>query len=997
MIIRAQSRLFVAIVAFFSILGSLFGETHSVQAAADHTVPHASAAANYGALPLSFIANAGQINSAVRFQVRSGGGTLSFEADGVMLALTPGPSPGGGRGESAARDSLSPMRWGKGPGIEGVRAIRLSFDHANPNVTLNGADQLPGIANFFIGNDPSQWHTNVPTYAGVVYHDLYPGVDLQYAGHAGLLKGTYTLAADVDPSLIRWRYVGADTVSLDSSTGDLTIHAPDGLTLTEKAPIAWQTRGGIQTPVMVGYQLNTDGSVQFAPENYDRTLPLTIDPGLVYSTYVGGISSDLGYGIAVDNSGNAYVTGYTSGSYPTTPGAAQTTFGGGQDAFVSKLNATGSALVYSTYLGGSDYDQGYGIAVDGSGNAYITGRTNGSFPTTPGAYQTTSGGTANGFISKLNAMGNMLVYSTYLGGSGDEQGFGIAVDGSGNSYVTGITHGGFPTTPGAYQTTFGGGSTDAFVSKLNPAGGGLSDLVYSTYLGGSGSDGSLYGNEIAVDGSGNAYVTGDAGSANFPTTPGALQTTPGGVYVSKLNATGSALVYSTYLGGNDMAGGIVVDGSGNAYVTGYTTGSFPTTPGAAQTTYGGGSDDACVSKLNAAGSALVYSTYLGGSGGDQGNGIALDGSGNAYVTGSTTGSFPTTPGAVQTTSGGGSYDAFVSKLDFVAISTPTPTNTPTATFTNTATNTPTATPTATPTKTPTNSLTNTPTATATSTPTNTPIPLRTDTIGVFRSGTFYLRLHNSTGFADINIAFNPATKPYPIVGDWAGAGLDTVGVLDQNNGAFYLCNANDSATCAAPFNVQSFTFGNPNDIPLSGLWTTGFTHFGVGVFRPSNGLIYLKNNLTTGFADYTMVMGIPGDVGLAGDWNGDGLDSPGVYRPSTQQFFLTDQVCNCSVFGNYQFQYGVAGDSPVIGDWIGQGHDGVGLFRQSNGFTYLRNSLTIGFADITFTYGIAGDVPVAGHWQLVYPPLPNPGNVLVAPTNAPVPTAVGVPSSGPGD
>ncbi|MHB8627217.1 MAG: PQQ-binding-like beta-propeller repeat protein [Aggregatilineales bacterium] len=331
--------------------------------------------------------------------------------------------------------------------------------------------------------------------------------------------------------------------------------------------------------------------------------------------------------------------------------------------------------------------------------------------------------------------------------------------------------------------------------------------------------------------------------------------------------------------------------------------------------------------------------------------------------------------------------------------TPTHTNTPTntPTHTNTATNTPTHTNTPTNTPTYTNTPTVTPTATntntPTATPTSTPVVSRLDTIGVFRSGTFFLRLHNSTGFADINVTFNPGTKPYPVVGDWTGAGFDTVGALDQSNGLFTLCTANNTTSCAQTANQISFVLGNPNDVPLSGKWTSGFSHFGAGVFRPSNGLIYLKNNLTTGFADYTMVLGIPGDVGLAGDWNGDGLDSPGVYRPSLQKFYLNDQVCNCAEFATYTFQYGNPGDAPVTGDWIGQGHDGVGLFRQSNGFTYLRNSLTTGFADITFVYGIAGDIPVAGHWQLVYPPKANPGAVLVPPTFAPV----GKPPDGLGD
>jgi len=258
-----------------------------------------------------------------------------------------------------------------------------------------------------------------------------------------------------------------------------------------------------------------------------------------------------------------------------------------------------------------------------------------------------------------------------------------------------------------------------------------------------------------------------------------------------------------------------------------------------------------------------------------------------------------------------------------------------------------------------------------------------DTIGIFRSsaapGTFYLRLHNSTGYADINAAFNPTTKPYPVVGDWLGQGFDTIGVFNQNNGLFSLRNSNAVGTPD-----EQFVLGNPNDVPLGGKWMVNASHSGVGVFRPSNGLIYLKNGLSTGYADSTMVLGIPGDEGLVGDWTAKGFDSPGVYHPSNSNFYLSNQVCKCSVYADIQFQYGISGDVPMSGDWIGQGHDGVGLFRQSNGYTYLRNELTTGYADITFVYGIAGDVPVAGHWQFTYPPAPQPGSVIVPATSAPI-------------
>ena len=389
---------------------------------------------------------------------------------------------------------------------------------------------------------------------------------------------------------------------------------------------------------------------------------------LVYSTFLGGSGTDFGTGIAVDAAGNAYVTGRSgSPDFPTTPGAFDTTFNGIEDAFVTKLDAAGSALVYSTFLGGSLVDQGLGIAIDAAGNAYVTGATlSADFPTTPGAFSTTftgaSYGVGDAFVTKLNAAGSALVYSTFLGGSGSDYGQGIAVDDSGNAYVTGATlSADFPTTPGAFDTTYHG-TGDAFVTKLNAAG---TALVYSTFLGGSGADG---GSGIAVDAAGNAYVAGATFSADFPTTPAAFDTTyNGGVgdaFVTKLNVAGTALVYSTFLGGSgeDDARGIALDAGGNAYVTGPTlSADFPTTPSAFDSTFNGATD-VFVTKLNVAGSGLVYSTFLGGSGIDGGQAIAVDGSGDAYVTGFTTSAdFPTTPGAFDTIFTGAA-DAFVTKL-----------------------------------------------------------------------------------------------------------------------------------------------------------------------------------------------------------------------------------------------------------------------------------------------------------------------------------------------
>jgi hypothetical protein len=327
----------------------------------------------------------------------------------------------------------------------------------------------------------------------------------------------------------------------------------------------------------------------------------------VYSTYLGGSHNDDGFGIAVDSSGSVYVTGYASSSdFPTTPGAFQTSPAGASDAFVTELNPSGSALVYSTYLGGTDIDDGFAIAADSSGQACVAGTTfSNDFPTTPGAFQVSLPGSGHAFVTMLNPSGSALVYSTYLGGSTSEVGYGLAVDSSGNAYVTGWTESNdFPTTPGAFQRSLAG-SADICVTKLNPRG---SAPVYSTYIGGS-SAGSA-GASIAVDASGNAYVTGNTGSTNLPTTAGAFQTSLAGTYnafVVELNPGGSALVYSTYLGGGaqDFGGSIGVDTLGNAYVAGLTTSAnFPTTVGAFQRALAG-SQNAFVAKFENSSQAQV--------------------------------------------------------------------------------------------------------------------------------------------------------------------------------------------------------------------------------------------------------------------------------------------------------------------------------------------------------------------------------------------------------
>jgi hypothetical protein len=613
----------------------------------------------YGQIPLSFEVNRGQTAAEVDFLSQGNGYSLFLTPTETVLSLQK-PAPAAGDG-TATPDAA---------------VLRSRFVGANPQPQVVGVDQLASTSNYFTGNDPSQWQTNIANYGRVEYQNLYPGVDLVFYGNQQELEYDYVVAPGANPGVIKLAIDGAESITLDDQ-GNLVLHTSGG-DVVEQAPVVYQESGGVRQPVSGQFVLESGGQVGFALGIYDHSQPLVIDPVLSYSTYLGGKGEDEGYGIAVDAAGNAYVTGRTgSANFPATASAVQTSLPGIQNAFVMKLNPTGTALVYSTYLGGSGYDIGTAIAVDAAGNAYVTGTTGSSnFPSTTGALQTTYGSNDDVFVTKLNPTGTALVYSTYLGGTSDDDGEGIAVDAAGNAYVTGYTDSSkFPTTPGAYQTALGG-SVDAFVTKLNPTG---TALVYSTYLGGTGGD-SAFG--IAVDNAGDAYVTGktqnvtgNTDSTDFPTTPGAYQTAfrtglsgdDFDAFVTKLNPAGTALVYSTYLGGtsDDTGRGIAVDAAGNAYVTGNTDSTdFPTTPGAYQAPVGGDSH-AFVTKLNPAGTALVYSTYLGGTGYGIGTAIAVDAAGDLYVTGWTqSANFPITPGALQTTYGGGNYDAFVTKFAF---------------------------------------------------------------------------------------------------------------------------------------------------------------------------------------------------------------------------------------------------------------------------------------------------------------------------------------------
>jgi Bacterial Ig-like domain (group 3)/Beta-propeller repeat len=694
---------------------------------------------SYGKLPLSFEANHGQADGRVKFLSRTSAYTLFLTGDEAVLALRGSaakkPAPKGASGYGG--DTVSLKRYpdtnphpdtnpnprtnpnpaanpnpATPPSMTGG-VLRMKLRDANPGAKVSGLDELAGTSNYFIGNEPAKWRTNVPTYAKVKYEGIYSGIDLVYYGNQRRVEYDFVVAPGADPRRIVFDIRGAKRI-LRNAHGDLVLKMGEDEIRWLK-PVVYQEKDGARQLVAAQYAITNRNRVGFEVAGYDASRPLYIDPvadTLIYSTYLGGNGADQGNGIAVDSVGNAYVTGYTGSSNFPTMDPLQPANDGGGDAFVTKINAAGSALVYSTYLGGSGFDEGFGIAVDSAGDAYVVGRTYSSDFPTMNPLQPANGGGSDAFVAKLNSAGSALVYSTYLGGGGNDYGGDIAVDSTGSAYVTGSTGStNFPTM-NPLQPANGGGS-DAFVAKLNPSG---SAFVYSTYLGGSGNENNQFHGGIAVDSTGSVYVTSDTTSSNFPTTPGVIERTcPHSCqypepYVTKFNPTGSALAYSTYLPGQifDVGTGIAVDSAGDAYVVGTTT--YPTS-------------DAFLYKLNPTGSSLVGShaglsdswgegvaldssgsayvtgkqhlrvfivkfnpgsatgpvfsiVYLHGNGQEEGTHVAVDNSDHAYVTGYTTSTNFPTKNPLQATFGGGGEDAFVAKIDMRGVTTTTISSSP---------------------------------------------------------------------------------------------------------------------------------------------------------------------------------------------------------------------------------------------------------------------------------------------------------------------------------
>ena len=625
---------FAAVLA--TIASGLLHAAVTTPTPSDLVEPNAFARQKFDALPLVFEAlPAGEHSSGAEFIARGNGFTafldnsrLSLKADGLL------------------RGSRS--------------VIEMQVVGANPAPSVNVVKN-DSYSTYFTGRAPTTWRTEVPHFSRITFEDVYGGIDLVFYGNRNRLEFDFVVAPKVDPSQVLLDFGDDVAVSVDEN-GDLLVSDDSGFLRFAK-PIVYQQIDDQRLTIASTYRVSQGRSVTFDIGEYDDSQTLVIDPILAFSSFLGGGGIEEGFRVAADDAGNTYLTGTTESTDFPTDNALQGANAGNRDVFVSKIDVNG-ALVYSTYLGGSGNDEGRGVAVDPLGNVYLSGRVfSTNFPTV-NPIQANNAGGMDTFLGKLNPTGTALIYSTYIGGSGNDFPFArVGLGDDGSVYLAGqTTSTDFPTTAGSFQTSYGGGSSDVVLVKVNPSG---SALDYATYFGGSGDDLSA---SVEIDSDGNAYVSGIT-SGGIPLLNAAQGTYGGGpfdAFITKFDSTGSALIFATYLGGSGDEGrnqtNSGLDAAQNIWVSGSTTSTDFPTVNPIQATYGGNPADGFIARLESDGSTFSYSSYLGGSQGDEPIEIAVGVCGDVYVSGSTNSPDFPTENAIQSVYGGGAVDAFLTRL-----------------------------------------------------------------------------------------------------------------------------------------------------------------------------------------------------------------------------------------------------------------------------------------------------------------------------------------------
>ena len=887
-------------------------------------------------MPFSFVENRGQADSRVR-AIGSGPRFKAwFEDSGVVFQ-------------------------------QGSAAVRVEFagGQARPGVALS--NPTGASANYMRGSDPAKWQTGVPMFGAVHYDGVWPGVGMTFREDRSRVEVEYTLTPGTEIGEIRLRFDGDVTIESD---GSLLVRTATG-EFREDKPVLYQEVSSVRTEVTGGFHKTADGLITYSAD-YDPALPLVIDPSIQFSGYFGGTGEDNITAVAVNSKFDVVVAGWTSSYDLPSLGGARTSSGGGVDAFVASFNPAGGQMIFCTYLGGSGDDRAFGVAVDASNDTYVTGWTQSTNFPVVGGVQSHLSGVRDAFITKLNPAGSALVYSTYLGGTGVDYGNAIAVDSLGEAVIVGdTTSTNLPVTAGVFQRTLAGGQ-DAFVARLAANGASLSFLTYfggnstdngttvgidptgpivigggtnstnlpvllafqphsgggqdgfvtkfnstatalivSTYIGGSGGTPGApeQVNSLIVAPSRNIVAAGITSSANFPVTAGAFQTAYGGGqtdgFVSKIQGTTGVLMGSTYLGGslNDGINGIADDENGKLYVTGFTLSiDFPLARPAQGASAGGinGSMDGFVASFLGALTAMPFGTYLGGSGSDSANAIAVDSMTSIVVAGQT----GSTDFPVSGTLGNVSNEylsSFVTKfapdwtLEVVS-----------------------------------------PIGTA-------PVV----TIDTWHTAGFSGSTPTSTVYS-YGIAGD-----IPVVGDWTGSGVKRIGVF--RHGTWILDTNNNGILDAGD---QVVTFGQAADVPVVGDWN-GTGRIKLGLYRAGTFILDLSGHLSgipTGLSDATFSYGLSTDIPVVGDWNGTGTAKVGVFRNGS---WLIDYTG--THFATVTYNYGQAGDIPVTGPWDSAGLTRIGVYRAGYWILNLSGTNTLVALGQTETYipfGSAGMVPV---------------------------------------
>lgn len=619
------------------------------------TLPSAPRRSN----PVAFVPNLGQWDHPAAYVARFGGMTVFLEERGWSFSLVEHEPSDDARMQQAAADE---------PAARGV-GVRMTFVGARA-AEWTPESRLPGVHHYFVGRDESKWRRDVPLYASVHYGSLYEGIDVRAREHDRHFEYDLLLAAGADLDRVEVVVEGAHGLHVDAGGGIVLATALGPVRMPP--PVSWEVGAGDERrAIECRFVVRGPDRFGFFAPGRDPSWAMVVDPGLVWATLLGGASDEECTSLAVAGTGDVIVAGATfSVGFPTTPGVFSGSFlGGAYDAFVTRLASDGASLVFSTFFGGSSGDWVYDVAVDAQGNVTTTGTTGSSnFPVTAGSFSTSINGLADLFVASLAPDGSSVLYATYLGGSGNDGVSAIALDAQGGAVVVGHTRSAdFPTTPGAFDTSWTFGNSDGFVTRLSPTG---QSLVYSTYLGGADMDEIV---DVSVDAQGAVTVVGETVSTNFPTTVGAYDTSYNGgisygdAFVTRLSPTGSTLQFSTYLGGSgdDGAYSLAVDAQGAITIVGYTKSTnFPVSIGAFDATFNGGGEDAFVTRLSASGATLVWSTFLGGADGERAAAVAVDPQAQATVVGYTrSANFPVTVGAYDTSyNGPNGLDGFVSRL-----------------------------------------------------------------------------------------------------------------------------------------------------------------------------------------------------------------------------------------------------------------------------------------------------------------------------------------------